>query len=132
LPDDPTVYVNISSKTEPGHAPQNCENWFVMVTPQLIFAKTGGWKKKRLREIVIKKLERMLNEQVRKHIISESVMDPSDWKKRDFAYRGSIYGASSNSASSAFGRHPNFSSQFAGLYFLWRNGAPLAEASHSV
>ena len=117
LPDDPTVYVNISSKTEPGHAPQNCENWFVMVNAPVNIRQNWGVEKERLREIVIKKLERMLNEQVRKHIISESVMDPSDLEKRDFAYRGSIYGASSNSALSAFGRHPNFSSQFAGLYF---------------
>ena len=29
--DDPTVYINITSKEEPGDAPMGCENWFVMV-----------------------------------------------------------------------------------------------------
>jgi phytoene dehydrogenase-like protein len=30
-PDDPTIYVAITSKTDTGHAPTGCENWFVLV-----------------------------------------------------------------------------------------------------
>ncbi|MGL5095176.1 MAG: phytoene desaturase family protein, partial [Planctomycetia bacterium] len=30
-PDDPTVYVAVTSKSDPGHAPPGCENWFVLV-----------------------------------------------------------------------------------------------------
>ena len=29
--DDPTIYVNITSKDIPSDSPENCENWFVMV-----------------------------------------------------------------------------------------------------
>ena len=28
---DPTVYINITSKDIPGDAPENSENWFVMI-----------------------------------------------------------------------------------------------------
>ena len=117
IPDDPTVYINISSKTDPGHAPRHCENWFVMVNAPV--NNQQNWEKEmgRLREGVIQKLERILREPVRQHIVSESIMDPQDLEKRHFAFRGSIYGASSNSVLSAFKRHANFSSQFAGLYF---------------
>ena len=30
IPDDPTIYINITSKFDKNHAPENCENWFVM------------------------------------------------------------------------------------------------------
>ena len=29
--DDPTIYLNISSKDAPKDAPKGCENWFVMI-----------------------------------------------------------------------------------------------------
>ena len=28
---DPTIFINITSKFDKSHAPENCENWFVMV-----------------------------------------------------------------------------------------------------
>ena len=31
MPDDPTIYVNITSKEQKNDAPKNCENWFVMI-----------------------------------------------------------------------------------------------------
>ena len=31
LPADPTLYVSVSSKTDPNDAPPGCENWFVLV-----------------------------------------------------------------------------------------------------
>ena len=30
-PDDPTVYLAITSKTDATHAPPGCENWFVLI-----------------------------------------------------------------------------------------------------
>ena len=29
--DDPTIYVNITSKKNKSDAPEGCENWFVMI-----------------------------------------------------------------------------------------------------
>ena len=39
--DDPTIYVNITSKEAAGDAPVNCENWFVMINTRVIQDKTG-------------------------------------------------------------------------------------------
>ncbi|HRE28431.1 MAG TPA: hypothetical protein PK954_17440, partial [Anaerolineales bacterium] len=30
-PQDPTIYITATSKTDPEHAPTGCENWFVLV-----------------------------------------------------------------------------------------------------
>ncbi|NJL58171.1 phytoene desaturase [bacterium] len=41
-PEDPTIYVNISSKTDPDHALQGGENWFVLINaPPLGDGSTG-------------------------------------------------------------------------------------------
>jgi len=39
--EDPTVYINISAKYGQTDAPQNCENWFVMIN--VPFASTQDW-----------------------------------------------------------------------------------------
>ena len=74
--DDPTIYVNITSKEAAGDAPVNCENWFVMInTP----SNTGqDWDEivKRSRENIQKKLSRLLGQNIADFIAFESVMDP--------------------------------------------------------
>jgi len=115
--DDPTVYVNISSKLKPDDAPRNCENWFVMIN---VPANIGqDWDKliADARINIIAKLSKSLGEDVSKLIISESVLDPRSIESRTSSYQGSIYGTSSNSKFAAFLRHANKSSKINNLYF---------------
>ena len=115
--DDPTVYVNITSKDVPTDAPDGCENWFVMVnTP----ANHGqDWDKivMQLRTQIIEKLERQLNRSIRQYIEEEEVLTPALIQSKTQSHLGALYGASSNDKMAAFLRHPNFSRQFKNLYF---------------
>jgi phytoene dehydrogenase-like protein len=70
----------------------------------------------KVREIVIKKLCRMGFE-LENHIEEEAVITPSDFYQRYLSNRGSIYGISSNSRSTAFKRPANRSRDLKGLYF---------------
>jgi len=117
ISDDPTVYVNITSKEEPEHAPEGCENWFVMVNvpgndgqhwPELI-AQT--------RSRVLNKLSRVLGKDVSSLIRTEEVLDPIDIESRTSSHQGSLYGTSSNSQFAAFLRHSNASREIKGLHF---------------
>ncbi|MEZ4737452.1 MAG: phytoene desaturase family protein [Caldilineaceae bacterium] len=45
-PRDPTIYVAITSKSDPDHAPPGCENWFVLVNAPPAVALTGDGKKR--------------------------------------------------------------------------------------
>ncbi len=114
---DPTVYINISSKEEKRDAPAGCENWFVMVN---VPSNTGqDWDKiiNRTRENVIKKLSSILKQPIEEFIEYESILDPRSIEKNTMSYQGALYGASSNNQFAAFLRHPNFSQKIRNLYF---------------
>jgi len=114
---DPTVYVNITSKMEPGDAPAGSENWFVMVNvphhqgqnwPQLVAVT---------RETVLQKLSRSLGVELAPLLEAEQVLDPLMIESRTASFAGALYGSSSNNRMAAFLRHPNFSAAIKGLYF---------------
>ena len=115
--DEPTIYVNSTSKEAAGDAPVNCENWFVMInTP----SNTGqDWDEivKRSRENIQKKLSRLLGQNIADFIVFESVMDPRGIENNTNSYKGALYGAASNNKFSAFLRHPNFTQKISNLYF---------------
>ena len=115
--DDPTVYINISSKDEKSDAPKDCENWFTMVN---VPSNTGQkWDKiiERTRKNITTKLSRLLGEDVSKLIEFESILDPRTIESKTQSYQGALYGASSNNKYAAFLRHPNFKSSIKNLYF---------------
>jgi phytoene desaturase len=117
LPDDPTVYINITSKESPQDAPPGCENWFVMINAPGDYGQDWDGMVRQAREDVIDKLSRNLGVSLRDHIEVEQVLTPKGISSRTSSYRGALYGAASNDRFAAFLRHPNFSSRIRSLYF---------------
>lgn len=116
---DPTVYVNITSKCEPGkHAPTGKENWFVMINVPANVGQDWEKMKETCRALVVGKLSRMLKTDIASLIETENILDPVVIESKTGSYQGSLYGTSSNSRMAAFMRHPNFSRQIDGLYFV--------------
>ena len=115
--DDPTVYVNISSKLKSDDAPPGCENWFVMIN--VPSNKGQDWDQliADARANILKKLSRILKVDIAELIISEAILEPRSIESRTSSYQGSIYGTSSNSRYAAFLRHANRSSKIKNLYF---------------
>jgi len=116
---DPTIYINITSKYEPGiQAPEGKENWFVMVNAPANTGQDWTLLKAELRKQVIEKLSRQLGENIEALIEVEQTLDPVTIESATSSYMGSLYGTSSNSKMAAFLRHANFSKQIKGLYFV--------------
>jgi len=116
-PDDPTVYISISAKSDPDQAPAGCENWFVLVNmPYLSEGQDWDQIIHKTRNMIIQKLLRQGIDLSGK-IGSEKIITPIDFKSLYGSNRGSIYGVSSNSRSSAFRRPGNRSKKIKGLYF---------------
>lgn len=114
---DPTVYINITSKDVQKDAPKGCENWFVMINcPN---DNGQNWDKivKGVRKNVISKINSILKVDISRYIEFEKVFTPKTIEKNTQSYMGSLYGSSSNDYMSAFLRHPNFSSHIENLYF---------------
>jgi phytoene dehydrogenase-like protein len=117
--DDPTVYINITSKCEPGkQAPDGKENWFVMVNAPANVGQDWEVLKVKYRQAILDKLNRMLQTDIAPLIETEDILDPVLIETKTGSYQGSLYGTSSNSKMAAFLRHPNFSRQIEGLYFV--------------
>lgn len=117
LTDDPTIYINITSKIEAGQAPEGTENWFVMVNAPANVGQNWDEMKFVLRKNIINKLNRLLGEDIEGLIATEQILDPVKIESDTASYMGSLYGTSSNSKFAAFFRHPNFTNTIKGLYF---------------
>lgn len=115
--DDPTVYINITSKEVEGDAPKGCENWFVMVNAPTNCGQDWAAQTTYIREKVIAKINKCLGTKIENHIEVEHVETPESIEAATSSFQGSLYGTSSNNKFAAFLRHPNFSSKIKNLYF---------------
>ena len=115
--DDPTIYVNISSKYKKDDAPEGCENWFVMVNVPANEGQDWDTIVAETRKNILAKLSRLLGVNFNAFISNESILDPRSIESKTSSYRGALYGSSSNHMMSAFFRHANFSGSIEGLYF---------------
>lgn len=125
-PNDPTIYIYISSKFSAADAPPGKENWFVMINApnsKMTNAK-ARMSKERIKDIILAKIKALTGYDIEDKIDSESVMTPEDIEDQTGSYKGSIYGISSNSRNAAFLRQPNISKQYKGLYFTGGSAHP--------
>lgn len=115
---DPTVYLNITSKYQPQDAPKGCENWFCMINVPHNNEKQD-WDKLigQARKNILAKLNRILGVKVESLIECENILEPRLIESRTSSAGGALYGNSSNNKYAAFLRHANKSSQIKHLYF---------------
>lgn len=117
LYNDPTIYINITSKQEASHAPANSENWFVMINVPANTAYQTDAFIQAAKALIVNKINRILDTDILQHIVTEQVLHPQTIEANTGSYLGSLYGTSSNSKKAAFLRHPNFTNQIKNLYF---------------
>ncbi len=118
MPDDPTIYVAITSKTDRSHAPEGYENWFVLINAPAL-SPHFNWETQlpSYRERVLDKLS-SFGLDIRPHLIHERVLTPHDLEHLTHARRGALYGTSSNNRFAAFNRPNNRSEHIHKLYFV--------------
>ncbi len=116
-PADPTIYVAITSKTDPEHAPPGHENWFVLVNAPPV-GDQFDWNEEApaYRTHILERLA-AFGYDIRQSIVEEHVLTPLDIARNTAAYRGALYGISSNQALNAFRRPRNRAEGVARLYF---------------
>jgi phytoene desaturase len=136
-PHEPTIYVAITSKTDPVHAPQGCENWFVLVNAPPI-SESFDWTTQAAayRDVVLARLEQFGIDLTGK-IRIEKRFTPVDLERLTGARRGALYGTSSNSRFNALRRPHNRAAHVRGLYFAGGTthpggGVPLVTLSGKV
>ncbi len=117
--EDPTIGVACQSVSDPSKAPPGHSNLFVMTNPPAL-SPHFDWQAEapHYRDLVLAKLERMGLTDLRKRIVVEQMWTPLDLQERYHAYRGAIYGLSSNGWQQGFLRPPQVSPDVQGLYFV--------------
>lgn len=121
-PADPTVYVAITSKSDPEDAPAGMENWFVLINaPALSPRYNWAQEAPRYRDRVLETLARF---GVTPRIRSEHRLTPVEIARLTGARRGALYGISSNTPWAAFLRPHNRARGIAGLYFAGGTAHP--------
>jgi len=116
-PSEPTVYVAITSRTDPDHAPPGAENWFVLVNaPGLGGAYNWEDGVDEYRGVVLERLA-LFGFDLRDFIEVEHIITPVTIEQHSGARLGALYGISSNEPLNAFRRPHNRAPDVHGLYF---------------
>ena len=117
---EPTIGVACQSVTDPSKAPPGHSNLFVMANVPPLSHKFA-WTEKSVaeyRQIVIGRLERLGLTDLSKRIVVEQSWSPLDLQSRYHAWRGAIYGLSSNGWRQAFLRPAQVAPDVRDLYFV--------------
>jgi phytoene desaturase len=116
-PRDATIYVTITSKRDPQHAPPGCENWFVLVNaPPLGTGFDWTTKAEAYGDSLLAQLADV-GYDVRDKIRVRRTLTPEEIRDQTGAWRGALYGVSSNNPLAALRRPPNRSRDVQRLYF---------------
>lgn len=137
MDEDPTAYVNISSKVASEDAPAGCENWFVLMNAPANSGQDWDNLVAETRKNVIAKISQILGVDLEKHIVSEDYLDPRRIETRTSSSGGALYGNASNNKFAAFLRHPNYRSSIKNLYWIGGSvhpggGIPLCLSSAKI
>jgi phytoene desaturase len=119
IPDDPSIYVCASTRTDPTQAPDGCENLFVLASaPALDERIDWSIEGPRYESMLIRMLQdRWKLDDLQRRIVVRRSISPLDLARLYNANAGSIYGLGSNSRQAAFLRPPNRDRHIPGLYF---------------
>lgn len=116
IPDDPTIYVHVSSVINPEDAPANGQNWFVMLNMPA-GVKPNENERLELKQLVIKRMKKALGVDISEAIKHEAYWDAEGLEQDTGAWQGALYGAACNGKMAAFTRHGNKSDKYDKLYF---------------
>ena len=113
---DPTVYINISSKYNPNDAPKGKENWFVMINVPGNLEIDWKKEKENIKSRIIQKINTLLKTNIEKYIVEEDTLSPFDIQNKTASHLGALYGSASNQKLAAFFRQANKMSIASNLY----------------
>ncbi|PSL41538.1 diapolycopene oxygenase [Planomicrobium soli] len=119
LPDDPTIYVVNTNKTDPSQAPPGHEN--LKILPHIPYIQDKPFTADdylKFEETVLRKLERMGLHGLRDNIVTRDVWTPHDIERTYGSHRGAIYGTVSNKKTNKGFKNQKQSELYDNLYFV--------------
>ena len=115
-PSSPLFYLNITSKTYKHTAPKNCENLFILMPISTNLKDEDNIREKYF-DLIIKRIEETIQEDIKKHIIYKRSYCVNDFKSDYNSYGGNAYGLANTLKQTAFLRPKLKSKKVKNLYF---------------
>ena len=126
LPDDPSFYTNVPSRTDESAAPAGMEALYVLVpTPHL--SDNVNWEREgpAFKERVYELLERKANiPNIRQHVVYEKVKTPLDWLLDYNLEEGAAFGIGHGIFQVGYFRPPLASKTLPNVYFVGASTRP--------
>ncbi|MDE1170368.1 MAG: phytoene desaturase family protein [Verrucomicrobium sp.] len=119
LPEDPSLYVALTARTDPGDAPEGCDNYFVLANaPALPPGSLSPEDAAAYADRILARLESSGLPALRRMAVGLKIQAPEDFAARDGSLHGALYGWASHSLRAALLRPPLWSARRPGLYFV--------------
>jgi phytoene desaturase len=139
LPEEPSFHLNIPTVTDPSLAPSGHSLVYILA-PMPNLSSRIDWDSAApfIREKIINQLERILDPNLRKHIVWEREYRPTDWKSDINAELGTAFGSLSHGFfQSSYFRPHNKARDIQGLYFVGQGtypgiGMPMVQISSKL
>jgi phytoene desaturase len=119
-PTEPTIYISISARTDPDHAPADQDNYFILINASARDPKQP-WtpvEAQGYRDLVLQRLGKFGINDLPRRIIEEKIFTPSDFAARDLAHHGALYGWASHSIGTSLFRPPLRAANARNVFFV--------------
>lgn len=119
LPQDPTIYVVNTNKTDDSQAHEGHEN--LKILPHIPYIQGQPFSEEtylQFRKCILDKLENMGLKDLRQHIVYEDVWTPHDIENTYNSNKGAIYGVVSSKKKNKGFKFPKKSQYYKNLYFV--------------
>lgn len=126
IPDDISFHLNNPTITDPSLAPSGHSLLYVLA-PMPNLQGTVDWNTAapRVREQLLARLERIVDPDIRRHIVWEREYRPTDWLRDNNAVYGTAFGSLAHGFfQSSYFRPHNVARDIAGLYFVGQGTYP--------
>ncbi|MFO7721306.1 MAG: phytoene desaturase family protein [Gillisia sp.] len=122
-PEKPLFYANFTSVTDPGSAPENCENGFFLI-PIAPGLEDNEKLREHYFEIIMDRFEELTKQKVRDNILFKESFCVNDFIKDYNSYKGNAYGMANTLLQTAFLRPKLKSGKVEGLFFTGQLTVP--------
>lgn len=123
-PEKPYYYVNVSSISDPGCAPEGCENLFILCpVPDRRF-KNDWSDREQLADTILKDMSERIGFDLIGNRLTQTIYAPDDWERMFSLYKGSGLGLAHGLNQVAAMRPKNKDEEFDNLYYVGASTVP--------
>lgn len=123
-PSDPLFYVSVTTVTDPGGAPEGCENMFFLIPVAADLEGDSEQIREQYFQKIVKRFEERTGESIADHIIVQQSFSVSDFKREYNSFRGNAYGLANTLMQTANLKPSCKSKKVSNLYFTGQLTVP--------